>query len=78
MQCRYQYGPKKATCREKLENCLETIEGSIRAEMVTLEKATIRFYRGNGKNNFIAVPLKIYYLKSFYEGSYSEGKILII
>ena len=36
--------------KEKLETYLETIDKSIRAGMVTLEKATIRIYRGNGKN----------------------------
>lgn len=35
--------------KEKLEAYLETINGSIQAGMVTLEKATIRIYRGNGK-----------------------------
>lgn len=35
--------------KEKLDAYLETIEKSIQAGMVTLEKATIRIYRGNGK-----------------------------
>jgi PII-like signaling protein len=35
--------------REKLDKYLTSIEGSIQAGMVTLEKATIRFYRSNGK-----------------------------
>ena len=35
--------------KENLEAYLTTIEPSIRAGMVTLEKATIRIYRGNGK-----------------------------
>ena len=36
--------------KEKLETYLETIDESIQAGMVTMEKATIRIYRGNGKN----------------------------
>jgi uncharacterized protein len=36
--------------KEKLETYLETIDESIQAGMVTLEKATIRIYRGNGKS----------------------------
>jgi PII-like signaling protein len=35
--------------REKLDKYLTSIEGSIQAGMVTLEKATIRIYRSNGK-----------------------------
>jgi PII-like signaling protein len=35
--------------REKLDKYLTSIEGSIQAGMVTLEKATIRVYRSNGK-----------------------------
>jgi PII-like signaling protein len=35
--------------KEKLEVYLETIDESIQAGMVTLEKATIRIYRGNQK-----------------------------
>lgn len=35
--------------KEKLETYLETIDQSIQAGMVTLEKAAIRIYRGNGK-----------------------------
>ena len=35
--------------KEKLETYLQTIDESIQAGMVTLEKATIRIYRGNGK-----------------------------
>ena len=35
--------------KKYLETYLETVEKSIQAGMVTLEKATIRFYRGNGK-----------------------------
>ena len=35
--------------KEKLDAYLEIIDESIQAGMVTLEKATIRFYRGNGK-----------------------------
>ena len=35
--------------KENLDAYLETIDESIQAGMVTLEKATIRFYRGNGK-----------------------------
>ncbi len=35
--------------REKLDRYLTSIEGSIQAGMVTLEKATIRIYRSNGK-----------------------------
>lgn len=35
--------------KEKLETYLETIDESIQAGMVTLEKATIRIYRGNGR-----------------------------
>lgn len=34
--------------KEKLETYLETIDESIQAGMVTLEKATIRIYRGMG------------------------------
>jgi uncharacterized protein len=36
--------------KDKLEVYLETIDESIQAGMVTLEKATIRIYRGNGKS----------------------------
>lgn len=36
--------------KEKLETYLETIDQSIQAGMVTLEKAAIRIYRGNGKS----------------------------
>lgn len=36
--------------KEKLEAFLETVDECIQAGMVTLEKATIRIYRGNGKN----------------------------
>lgn len=36
--------------KEKLETYLEIIDESIQAGMVTMEKATIRIYRGNGKN----------------------------
>jgi hypothetical protein len=36
--------------KNKLETYLETIDKSIQAGMVTLEKATIRIYRGNGKS----------------------------
>jgi PII-like signaling protein len=36
--------------KDKLEAYLETIDESIQAGMVTLEKATIRIYRGNGKS----------------------------
>jgi PII-like signaling protein len=35
--------------KDKLETYLEIIDESIQAGMVTLEKATIRIYRGNGK-----------------------------
>ena len=35
--------------REKLDKYLTSIEGSIQAGMVTLEKATIRIYRSNEK-----------------------------
>ncbi len=35
--------------REKLDDYLATVEGSITAGMVTLEKATIRIYRGGKK-----------------------------
>ncbi len=35
--------------KEKLETYLQSIDESIQAGMVTLEKATIRIYRGNGK-----------------------------
>lgn len=35
--------------KDKLETYLETIDESIQAGMVTLEKATIRIYRGNGR-----------------------------
>jgi hypothetical protein len=35
--------------KEKLETYLEIIDESIQAGMVTLEKATIRIYRGNGR-----------------------------
>jgi PII-like signaling protein len=36
--------------KDNLEAYLETIDESIQAGMVTLEKATIRIYRGNGKS----------------------------
>jgi hypothetical protein len=36
--------------KNKLETYLETIDESIQAGMVTLEKAAIRIYRGNGKS----------------------------
>ena len=35
--------------KEKLETYLEIIDESIQAGMVTMEKATIRIYRGNGR-----------------------------
>jgi PII-like signaling protein len=35
--------------REKLDDYLAAVEDSITAGMVTLEKATIRIYRGGGK-----------------------------
>ena len=35
--------------KENLERFLETIEGHIKAGLVTLEKAQIRFYRSSGK-----------------------------
>jgi hypothetical protein len=35
--------------KDKLETYLEIIDESIQAGMVTLEKATIRIYRGNGR-----------------------------
>jgi len=35
--------------KDRLEAYLETIDESIKAGMVTLEKATVRIYRGNGK-----------------------------
>ena len=35
--------------KEKLETYQKSIDESIQAGMVTLEKATIRIYRGNGK-----------------------------
>lgn len=34
--------------KDKLDPFLESIEGHIQAGLVTLERATIRFYRGNG------------------------------
>jgi hypothetical protein len=36
--------------KDRLEAYLETIEASIQAGMVTLEKATVRLYRGSGKS----------------------------
>ena len=35
--------------KDRLEAYLETIDASIQAGMVTLEKATVRIYRGNRK-----------------------------
>ena len=35
--------------KDRLEAYLETIDESIQAGMVTMEKAIVRFYRGNGK-----------------------------
>jgi len=35
--------------KDRLETFLETIDESIQAGMVTMEKAIVRFYRGNGK-----------------------------
>ena len=35
--------------KDRLEAYLETINASIQAGMITLEKATVRIYRGNGK-----------------------------
>jgi PII-like signaling protein len=35
--------------KDRLEAYLETIDVSIQAGMVTMEKAIVRFYRGNGK-----------------------------
>lgn len=34
--------------KEKLDRFLESIEGHIQAGLVTLERATIQFYRGDG------------------------------
>ena len=36
--------------KDRLDAYLESIDEGIQAGMVTLEKATVRLYRGNGKN----------------------------